>query len=595
MTPALSSRTPRAAPRLLVPADPPLAARAALFAAILFAVELAMFRASYYDQNSDMTYLALLGTYEPAHRALHLLAITGSLTLFATFAYVAMRSAPLARTLSVVVFGAGVWLEYGYQGTLQRFSDVADIQPFLLITDLDTKLSAITLYSNAAALLPVAAFAALIWTARPSVRAGAGALLATAVVTVAVHAGASRYVELQAHHQPYPLVAAQATIRTTASHLMATSLLRPEPRVPVPTIAGTRPANNVVLIVDESVRGDHLSVNGYGRSTTPYLSALHARGALANWGLAAAGSTCSGASNDLLMTGLRLTELPDAVDHLRTAPTIFHYAKARGYTTHYFDAQMNVVWNLLPADMAVVDDWRRAAQFLGDGRAPHDVDFAVADAVRAIVTGSSGHFIWVTKGGVHVPYYRRVPESSVAWTPAWTSGRWNPAARDGIVNTYDSALRYNLDEFVRRLLTPDEGVPAATVYLYTADHGESLADNGEAVAHCGVGRQEAVVPLFALGLPRPVDTAYRASHENVFPTVLDLLGVPATAHRRPYARSLLDATGADSQPRHYTGPDLARRHRALPFDDPFGETGGAAMLRVVDATGGHAHRSAAQP
>jgi lipid A ethanolaminephosphotransferase len=194
------------------------------------------------------------------------------------------------------------------------------------------------------------------------------------------------------------------------------------------------------------------------------------------------------------------------------------------------------------------------------------VDFAVADTIRSLVESPTRNFIWVTKEGAHVPYFRRAPASHAIWTPQWTSGSWDPARKQEIINAYDNAVRYNLDGFFRRLF-PGSEIPKDTVFVYTADHGESLAEQGEAVAHCGVGRQEAIVPLvmFGYGGP-PVDTNYRASHQNLFPTLLDLMGVPEASRTRAYERSLLRATAGDSQPRFFYAVDLGQLRPKARFD-----------------------------
>ncbi len=104
--------------------------------------------------------------------------------------------------------------------------------------------------------------------------------------------------------------------------------------------SSTRPANNVVLIIDESLRGDHLSINGYARPTTPYLEELARHGVLYNWGEAASGATNTWQSNPLILTGL--TTLPDRDGQIHRMPTIYQYAKAMGYTTFYLDSGSSI-------------------------------------------------------------------------------------------------------------------------------------------------------------------------------------------------------------------------------------------------------------
>ncbi|MCK7485365.1 MAG: hypothetical protein MZU97_07245 [Bacillus subtilis] len=67
-------------------------------------------------------------------------------------------------------------------------------------------------------------------------------------------------------------------------------------------VSETTPQNNIVLVIDESIRGDHLSVNGYSRPTTPFLDDFATSDAdFYNWGVAIAGGTCSHTSNSCFL------------------------------------------------------------------------------------------------------------------------------------------------------------------------------------------------------------------------------------------------------------------------------------------------------
>lgn len=63
---------------------------------------------------------------------------------------------------------------------------------------------------------------------------------------------------------------------------------------------------------------------------------------------------------------------------------------------------------------------------------------------------------------------------------------------------------------------------------------------------------EASAPLLLITkAPASVDTNFRASHANIFPTLLDLMGYPASERRYPYARSLLKASASQSRARYF--------------------------------------------
>ncbi|MCK7485363.1 MAG: sulfatase-like hydrolase/transferase [Bacillus subtilis] len=104
-----------------------------------------------------------------------------------------------------------------------------------------------------------------------------------------------------------------------------------------------------------------------------------------------------------------------------------------------------------------------------------------------------------------------------------------------------------------------------TTILYTADHSQTLFENGASWAHCNYTPQEAMVPLIMIGtdLP-PVDTKYHASHANILPTILDLMGVPPEGRKHAYAPSLFLATEEMNSDRFFLDGAL----RLIDFPDP---------------------------
>ena len=63
-----------------------------------------------------------------------------------------------------------------------------------------------------------------------------------------------------------------------------------------------------------------------------------------------------------------------------------------------------------------------------------------------------------------------------------------------------------------------------------------------------------------------VDTEFRASHANLFSTILDLMQFPESERKHNYAISLLKAKSSDSKPRFYYAGDLIGKGREYPFD-----------------------------
>src|SRR5262245_31468781 len=69
-----------------------------------------------------------------------------------------------------------------------------------------------------------------------------------------------------------------------------------------------------------------------------------------------------------------------------------------------------------------------------------DVDFAIADWLAKTLDASTGNCIWINKAGVHARYHLKYPAHAAIWTPI-----------DDVINSYDNAIRYNVNGFFRRL------------------------------------------------------------------------------------------------------------------------------------------------
>lgn len=541
---------------------------AAVFTSTLFLLETYFFRASYYSPASGAHYATSLFTLLVPHIFLHLFAITCSLILSACYVYLSVTSSAIYKSIYFVIFAIAVFVEYTYQGTLTRFSDASDVEPFILVTTPEMQINAASMYLNWWAIAPCVVFGLFLLSFKaPKRKNGLKGLLIVLTIMLGFYWGMSRYVVLYINLLKYPVVSVNALFRTIGDYVRVATIYYVGPREELePIVVSDPPVKNVIFVIDESIRGDHLSLNGYHRSTTPFLDELFDKGLMLNWGIASSVTTCSGSSDMLLLSGLTLQDLPDVDSKATKVPSIFQYAKALGYRTYYFDGQMNVFWNVKLHDMKYIDEWWNLNKLLQINNDYRQIDFAIAETVRNVVTNSRGNFIWILKAGTHVPYHKRFPENTSKWLPSYAGDRWDVSRQSEIVNAYDNAISYNVDGFFSHLI-PNHKVPDDTVIVYTSDHGQTLAEGGEGSAHCGYSRNEAAVPLFVIGYRGSgVDTKYKASHPNLFATLLDLMEFPESARKHGYGLSLLKAREADSEPRYYVGPTLSRNLQKLKFD-----------------------------
>lgn len=542
---------------------------AALFTLFLFGFESVLLRPGYTE------YVYGLFVSEGSLRAGVAVILTGASVLLAyLFFHSAFRASWRLRPFYVLTAFLSFTAEYSYQKALGRFSEVLDVE-LAFATTYEQKYASLLMYLGYAAVIPSIVFLVLLIFTKGGGTRGLRNLLAVNILLVstvaamtALSAPRIRTISTFAFYR----TAVEFTLFGPITHGEWGSEVTgiSEQRLPVkaPALAeGYQPDNNVVLIVDESVRGDHFSLNGYERKTTPFLDDLESRGVLKNWGIAAAASTGSHTSYNIIVTGLTPDDLPDFGTKLRSTPTIFQYAKAMGYKTWFFDGQMDYFWGGIKDDQRSIDHWFGVDTIRSEsGVEDWNIDIAIAGRVKNIVSGSKGNFIFVFKHGSHVPYHRNFPSEHAVWQPSYISTKQfdipGPDMLGQVVNAYDNSILYNVNSFFAGLIDDYDQIPNNTAILYTGDHGQTLFANGKA-SHSGQTREEATVPLLMIGGPREgIDTSYKASHHNLYPTILDLINYPAELREREFSLSLLKATGRDSRPRFYN-PSYGAK---MPFD-----------------------------
>ena len=315
-------------------------------------------------------------------------------------------------------------------------------------------------------------------------------------------------------------------------------------RLPV-TLAPRRggATRHVFLIVDESVRGDFLDLNER-RDVTPYL--LSQRRHIANFGYAVSGNNCSLFSNLILRYGGVPEHLPESV---HTYPPIWSFAKAAGFRTVYIDAQKS--GGRLQNGMTVVER-DQIDDFEQPDHLPHaERDFFVAKRLLEIARAPEPHFVYVNKWGAHFPFAGNYPPESAVFVPDMAEAEPIGASRERLENSYKNSLRYNVDGFFRGLLPGD--LQNVTI-IYTSDHGLSLLDRG-LLTHCSPTDPhefEGLVPLLAVSGNSELQGKFngaalvnrdRASHFQIFPTLLELFGFDRAEIRGIYGAGLLEPLG----------------------------------------------------
>ena len=277
---------------------------------------------------------------------------------------------------------------------------------------------------------------------------------------------------------------------------------------------------HIILLVDESIRGDYLTINNPQEATTPYLASMLTNNNWHNFGVISSMTNCSATANLLLRSGVTAKQLPHNSDALFSQPDLFQYANKAGFRSHYFDAQVKGKRfnNLLTRrDISRIDNYIALKNHfdLDDFQLDHRLALLISKVIKN--SDDQGSFIYVNKAGTHFPYQRSYPMTNVDRSR---------------IDHYRHALRWNVDMFFRRLTEGLKEVKDNVLIVYTSDHGQGLGERGNHSTHClpaNVPDEQARVPLVVATLNYPTPAWLRAkpgqySQFQIFSSLLRSMG-----------------------------------------------------------------------
>jgi lipid A ethanolaminephosphotransferase len=178
--------------------------------------------------------------------------------------------------------------------------------------------------------------------------------------------------------------------------------------------------------------------------------------------------------------------------------------------------------------------------------APSALDDRLLDIAREELRKPGPVLIYANKNGAHFPYDLGYPANQDLFRPTMTAS--GSDATRYRVNSYRNVVAWSVDRFLARLF--EEIDLEDTVVIYTSDHGQNFQPNR--FAHCSVedpDPREALVPLWVAtrdaGLKARLAAAAQvtrghASHFQIVPTVLQLLGYAPAEVERVYGASLFE-------------------------------------------------------
>jgi choline-sulfatase len=298
---------------------------------------------------------------------------------------------------------------------------------------------------------------------------------------------------------------------------------------------------NIVLIVIDALRPDHLGCYGYDRPTSPVIDGLAREGILFETAIAAAPWTKTSFSS--FLTSLYPFQhgvahwtsiMPDSI------VTLSEVLHDHGYNTMALVNMLGITdrFKVLKG----TDEVSAAAKYKRD--APQTTD----DAIEMMSNSPQPYFILIHYFDTHWPYRppmgcldmvrdKSEPHPLEADRPTVNRDLGVPPedAQRRQVTMYDGCIRY-VDDSVARLVDyfDQEGIRDNTVLIITADHGEAFWEHGVGSHGHNVHDEEIRVPLIfnnPVRYPKPGRIGRLVSLMDLVPTIVDLTHAPDHRHR----------------------------------------------------------------
>jgi arylsulfatase A-like enzyme len=280
---------------------------------------------------------------------------------------------------------------------------------------------------------------------------------------------------------------------------------------------------NVLFVLTDTLRASRLRTYGYTRATSPFFDLIASQGLRFGRELSQSSWTkCSMAS---LWTGLYpqhsgVTRFDDVIPaEATTAVEVFHDAGFRtagiwrnGWVEGYFGFNQGFDIYTRPNAQGPSTEVRRANPTVSFGGTDQDVVESASEFLR--VYGHERWFLYLHLMDVHEYMY----------TPI--SAQFGTAYSD----VYDNAILHVnqvLSDLFGRLYYG--GYLDHTLLIFASDHGEAFGERGNEGHARNVYPEVTEVPLvigFPFRLAKPAVVHQRTANVDLWPTVLELLGLP---------------------------------------------------------------------
>lgn len=297
--------------------------------------------------------------------------------------------------------------------------------------------------------------------------------------------------------------------------------------------------NLFVLVVGETARADHFSINGYARNTTPLLASQN----IISFSNVHSCGTETAVSVPCMFSGLGRSDYSDTK------------AKSReGLLDVISHAGLSVLWRDNNSsckgtcnNVAYENMQRLQVPELCN---EHECfDEILLHSLDEKISAINGNLVLVLhQKGSHGPdYFDRYPKDREFFSPLCKTNQLQNCTQAEVVNAYDNTIRYTdyfLNSTIEWLKTKNDRYNTSLLYL--SDHGESLGENNlylHGMPYSIAPAEQKHVP-FVLWFSEDYqntnainvdclkgNNSSSYSHDNLFHTVLGMLNIETTVYK----------------------------------------------------------------
>jgi len=296
---------------------------------------------------------------------------------------------------------------------------------------------------------------------------------------------------------------------------------------------------NIVLIVVDALRADHLECYGYNRETSPNICELADEGILFENAISQSAWTRPGVAS--ILTGLypKNHGAENRNNSLSEDKTLIsEVLKEQGYNTFAFVTNGNIAesfgFNQGYTGFVYLKESSSEIQI---HKGSDILNSRLFDNLQDL--SNSKNFVYIHYTDPHDPYTPNENVFSSDEVEFYSSQDMNKLSRtiknvsnqdeilDNLINFYDDEIVFT-DKNIGNLISwmKEKGIYNNTIIIITSDHGEGFLEHGE-IRHGNTLYDELIKIPLIVHIPQsnPKIVSQQVSQVDIFPSVLDLVGL----------------------------------------------------------------------